>query len=58
MRDKIRAITEDAEYEKAIEILIKRLDEMGYENPELDLDITVDDGRKFKLKFSRVDLDS
>lgn len=49
------AITE-ALNEAAIK-LIQETKKAGYVNPKLDCELKVDDGRIFKLKFERVDLD-
>lgn len=37
--------------------LIEQTEKAGYINPELECELKVDDGRIFKLKFERVDLD-
>lgn len=37
--------------------LIEECDKSGYINPEFNCDLKIDDGRVFKLKFKRVDLD-
>jgi hypothetical protein len=41
---------------EAAKKLIEETAKAGYVNPELDCELKVDDGRIFKLKFERVDL--
>jgi hypothetical protein len=42
---------------EAVKNLIEETEKAGYKNPELDCELKVDDGRIFKLKFERIDLD-
>ncbi len=49
--------TSRKEVVQAVKILIEMLDEMVYKNPDLDVEVFIDDGRKFRLKFERTDLD-
>ena len=48
---------EEPKVEAAIQILIDFLDKEGYENPVIDIEINVSDGRTFKMNFERTDLD-
>ena len=42
---------------EAAKKLIEETEKAGYVNPDLECEFKVDDGRIFKLKFERVDLD-
>lgn len=46
------------EVETSVKILIEMVDRLGYENPDIDVECVIaNDGRVFRLKFERVDLD-
>lgn len=38
-------------------LLLEALEKEGLENPKIDTVLTISDGRKFLLRFERIDLD-